>query len=481
MKIGALILSIFGSAAARIRATSFGKSLCKVVSKWLGISKIKRRLVFNASLGILVAIAVQVFQDRPTLKSMSDAAMDWMIQMNQGIIHNPEKAEPFVLIDIDEQTYRKWNEPLAMPRDKLMTMISFASEAKAKLIVVDIDVSKKLGKEDEQLERFLRDYGKDQDTSDPPIIFATTFREPIPSNGTQFVERRESFLDPTVEENPGLYWASTLFNRDSDLVIRTWRLYEAYCNQGVGGVIPAVQLLAPILINDGEGGAKKLQQKLNSLSPRCSLGASRSEKIDSPTIELNGHLVGLSQERLSSKIIFSVPWRASETGLQPPQVKRDGSLVPLVVTISADKITSGPKRISQKLFQNRVIVIGASHSLSHDIRATPLQLMPGALVLINAIHSLMSYGQLQALPLWAIIALQVFVIILFCLMFSFFSSSWAAFLAGGAVIIALLPMSFWLFKYGVWLDFALPLLAVQIRELIARAQEGISDSNQHAA
>jgi len=35
----------------------------------------------------------------------------------------------------------------------------------------------------------------------------------------------------------------------------------------------------------------------------------------------------------------------------------------------------------------------------------------------------------------------------------------------------MIPITFWLFKYGVWLDFAIPLMAVQIHYMHARYEE----------
>ncbi len=54
----------------------------------------------------------------------------------------PEKATPpFVLLDIDEKTYRALEEPFFTQRDKLLKLLKFAVEAIPKLIIVDIAIT----------------------------------------------------------------------------------------------------------------------------------------------------------------------------------------------------------------------------------------------------------------------------------------------------------------------------------------------------
>ena len=52
-----------------------------------------------------------------------------------------------------------------------------------------------------------------------------------------------------------------------------------------------------------------------------------------------------------------------------------------------------------------------------------------------------------------------------------FSSFWGLLLSGGFIVLLLLPASFVLFRYGVWLDFAIPLLAVQLYQMVVEFRE----------
>jgi len=52
--------------------------------------------------------------------------------------------------------------------------------------------------------------------------------------------------------------------------------------------------------------------------------------------------------------------------------------------------------------------------------------------------------------------------------------SFVAKLVGGLIVlVAMVPITFYVFKYGIWLDFALPFLAIQIHETIAKWEQTI--------
>jgi hypothetical protein len=57
------------------------------------------------------------------------------------------------------------------------------------------------------------------------------------------------------------------------------------------------------------------------------------------------------------------------------------------------------------------------------------------------------------------------------LVFALMSSFWGMVVSSVAVVIALLPLSFLFFRTGVWLDFAIPLMAVQVQQFAAEFKE----------
>jgi CHASE2 domain-containing sensor protein len=96
--------------------------------------------------------------------------------------------------------------------------------------------------------------------------------------------------------------------------------------------------------------------------------------------------------------------------------------------------------------------------------------MPGAVVLINAIHSLLQYGQMDRPSVWLVLGIEFVLILGVSILFSIMGTYLAKIVSGVVVLVVLLPLTFSMFKYGLWLDFALPLLGVQLHELVARVK-----------
>jgi len=92
-------------------------------------------------------------------------------------------------------------------------------------------------------------------------------------------------------------------------------------------------------------------------------------------------------------------------------------------------------------------------------------------VLINAIHSLQQYGELSGPPWYLKLLVEAFLILVMSLAFACFDSFWGMVVSGIFIILWLLPLSFAVFRYGVWLDFAIPLLAVQLHQLADEFKE----------
>ena len=111
--------------------------------------------------------------------------------------------------------------------------------------------------------------------------------------------------------------------------------------------------------------------------------------------------------------------------------------------------------------QLTVAVIGASYDESHDHHMTPLGLMPGPLVLVNAADSLLTVGVLQALgdkASWAITAATL----LASALFAWLSSGWCRVFMLALVVLTLGPLSLWLIKQGIWLNIAAPLVGIYL-------------------
>lgn len=110
-----------------------------------------------------------------------------------------------------------------------------------------------------------------------------------------------------------------------------------------------------------------------------------------------------------------------------------------------------------------IVVIGASYKDSCDYHVTPLGRMPGALVLVNSIDSLLSVGILQPVNPW-LEGMAVFVVLCaVSAIFALFPTSWAATAMVVVIMIFMVPISFYLLGgHGFWVDITAPIIGIYL-------------------
>jgi CHASE2 domain-containing sensor protein len=108
---------------------------------------------------------------------------------------------------------------------------------------------------------------------------------------------------------------------------------------------------------------------------------------------------------------------------------------------------------------------------------TPIGWMPGSLILANAVQSLGHYGELRTPSLGMTVLVEAGLIIIMSWSFARFRSLWGSLLSGLVVLLVLLPASLLLFRYGTWLSFAVPLIAILLHKLIAEIEASLGDAH----
>jgi len=451
---------------------------------WHNLPRFYRQLITNLIVGLTIAVIIMSLHNSRWITEFEDNNVDWLMNLYRGSAPQPDKPSyPFVWIDIDEETYQAWGEPLLTPRDKLRQLLHFAVLGKAAVIVVDIDLSyprvvakqksTTLSKADLDLYNYLFDYeAKHCKEACPHIILARSFRKPsIAEYVLYYPAQRRTFLDDIVAKSPHLHWASVLFERERDRLLRRWRLWEGTCTAGKADIVPSVPLLTLALITDPKS-INTLNKQLQEFLPyRCD---SRPQKWwpefnQKKKVIISDWQLHPQPSGLNRRIFYTIPWRLNP-GNSRPKVS-DGRF--LLEKLSPLEILKHPTADGSALLHDSITVIGGSYIESRDLYATPLGWMPGVLVLINAVHSLLQHGELNAPPSWVLLLAVAGVIVLMSFLFSRFDSFLGVTLSGLAIIIFILPVSFWWFKYGVWLDFAIPLLIVQWRQMAANYEEAI--------
>ncbi len=426
-----------------------------------GRGRIIAETLLYVTAGILAVVMLRALDDWPWFQTQQDRVMDWMISIHAGTDPLGYEGPPFVFIDIDERTHREWGEPHRVPRLPLADMIQQASAANAAAILVDIDLSGARTPADVPLERALEQVGN----GPVHVLLARTFRLPLGAGKSNSLEERASFLDPLAASAPFVSFASTLFGREDDWMIRRYRSFEPTCTAGVPNVIPAMHLVAAAILLEPAEGQDRVTELLKGQLPVCDGSMRAAPPRASATF---GDVeVTVPSDRMSRRILYGAMLSSPAGGFRAPDIRFRGAQVPLFTRVSAGALF-GASRIDPAMLEGRIVMIGASHADSRDVHRTPVGDLPGAVVLMNATYSLMRFGGLRVPPGWLFLAAQVIVIAALSFLFARFSLYWAALLGPVIIAVLMVPLSLWLFRRGLWLDVAIPLVIVQSFTLLQK-------------
>lgn len=457
---------------------TFGDFLKK---KWDSMPSFFRERFFHKLIASLVGglsimwLMMDVFYEAAWVMDIEDTSMDWLMELNAGIIPPLADLPPFVFVDINDETYHQWGEPLFTPRHRLTHLINAAVQAKARMVIVDIDLSRPtpvesspLHPNDRALKNFLENYVakcRTDDSECPNIIFARAFQAwpndsvPIP---------RAGFLEELVAQSaPLLQWASPHFYLAEDQVIRRWQLWQPACNAEKQPIIvPSMELLAMAEVQGCS--TEQLQTALRPFLPQnCQQPYVPLQSPPPETVELCQLTIGTNIRDVNQRIMYTMPWFGDEL----PLVMLTQANEEVLTICSAQSIESGSEKDCLDRLTNSIVVIGGSHRDGGDTHLTPLGDMPGSLIIINAIHSLLQYQKIEQLPNWVNFLLMATFIVIMSLLFAWLKSFWGMIISGALIIVFILPLSLFLFKYGVWLDFALPLIVVQVFRMAAECKD----------
>ena len=258
--------------------------------------------------------------------------------------------------------------------------------------------------------------------------------------------------------------ASPHYQLDDDYRIRRWLLWQQTRIGAERSVLPSVQLLAQVLLSE-EGKPTAVERhrilidKLNAVAS-CEAPADTSAHTV-VEIRRGGTVrpIDLCGALTAQRLIYSIPYAIPDGELRP-KVAGD---VPVLQTVPAMKLTEQDRA----LLADSVVVVGGTYRETRDWYATPVGEMPGAMVVINAVHSLGAHGPLGAPPAAVKFLIVVLLILIMTILFARLSSFLGYLVASAFVLALLVPVSFLMFRSGVWVDFALPLLVVQIHEFVA--------------
>jgi CHASE2 domain-containing sensor protein len=275
--------------------------------------------------------------------------LDWALRTVSLGWYEPDAALPVTVVDIDEATYQDWKSPALTRRDKLAVLIEVVTRAEPSAVVVDIDLSGRVGDADPKDEQRLMDLLAKY-RGDALLIFPK--RMAPGDDGIRHAAA--SAYDLLFEGNKEkLRWAHATFVTDGDGAVRHWEEWQAVCSNRDEFWMPAVSI--EVVNALAETGQRIDPVPKPRAAARC--------RVTDPAFERR-LLVGPRITGPSARPFARDARAVSALVLLDPAIDRD----------------------DQGLFKDRVVLIGATHSASGDFWMTPGGVVPGVELLANTIH-----------------------------------------------------------------------------------------------
>lgn len=409
----------------------FVRNLREIRQHWR--SFLVRVLISTLIVTILFWLLSNYGQHSDLLRQADDWSQDVVMALNNNRDPPKNPTLPMKLIyEIDDAAFRDWGTPVLLPRDKLLSLLRRAERAGASVILVDIDLTRpsgglsatqgRLSEADRALAEYLKQLNDSDDPERPLVILPRSLRKPlhegVVDEGALF-EPVPSFLDPFLIEQKRVFWGSMQFAVDEDGVIRRWRLAEAYCREGNLGILPSVQLLAARAALAAGSNADKAMavrdlyrqvQGQGGQTPTCKMirgGPDLATLMERyPVFQDKRHNnLSLSGTQAGPWISHDALGRTSRIIYRlypgPEARKRQIEVVP------ANEALARQENELDAL--GRTVLIGASFAESLDLHRRPFydQLIPGVVIIANAIDTLEQYGELRPIQLSLLLAMVI--------------------------------------------------------------------------
>jgi CHASE2 domain-containing sensor protein len=419
-----------------------------------------RRVLIAALVGLALDLALRL-APLPPLTAVREAADDMADSMMRTAVWFGANPSPrFAFIDIDDATWFAWGAPLVTPRGKVATLIERTASAKPAMIVVDIDLAWRDGADggdgqlsasEAELARVLAAWPPDA----PPLLLV---RSLLPHPPPSLPALRPTAFDAAAAK-PNLHWALPSFERDADGKLRRWLLVTPYCTAGKPGILPSLQLAAAWIWWTRPGNESPLERALGGAVPASCDGREAAARLsftapDGPQVVIDG-------AETASRVIYAVRWEKGKAGLGPRDV---GGGFKIAVR-SAQAVERIPAGGGIPGIEGAIAIIGGSFDESGDLHETPIGVMPGAIVLANAIDALIHHGTPKSPPWPLSLALSLVIIALTALAAATLKGPAAAIVAAAGVV-ALTLFTLPMLRSGYVFTLAAPAVGILLIDTV---------------
>lgn len=310
------------------------------------------------------------------------------------------RADPVLLLDVDDASLRDpaysptpvGQPPQGMtPRKLIADLLAYAKSAPpgrgADVVLVDVDIGSPGADADSvlRLRQALTDWGRDRHA--PLLVLAREAFDPsmVGLQGSNPVLPTTPY-DDLVASAPNIFWGSTRMLADNDNVVREWLPFR--CVESGGQVQP---LFNSALLAYGAQVGDKIPP--GSPAKRWIDAAPRACGAKPPRELTHGE-----------PIDFHISLRNPDQSWPPvrdgwPGQRTCGGRPPTLMMVSAAPVAQAGVNASPDILCRRIVIIGGTNHVSLDFQQTPLDFMPGAIVLANAARGLqLTDGGLRPVP-----------------------------------------------------------------------------------
>jgi hypothetical protein len=143
----------------------------------------------------------------------------------------------------------------------------------------------------------------------------------------------------------------------------------------------------------------------------------------------------------------------------------------LLFDISVRPVALLTTNVNSEQFKDKIVIIGSTNRLVADYHFTPVGEIPGVFIVANVLNVLLTNSQIHESHL-LIYILEAFTILLASWFFAFLAPVPAAIAMSGLFLLIVTPISLVIFrKWGIFLDFWLPVVGIAIHRNISGLEE----------
>ncbi len=487
----------------------------------------------------VILLTLHFLSPEPLVK-MENWALDRMMAIHAVIAREPphgRRPPKQIFVNVDDASWRakEWGggEPYRAPREPMFKLIETAFDHGARQVVLDILVEgnnaarlEEIQEDKKFAEGLKRLLANKNFGTDKQLVLVRSVRHPLPQlaldKGSTPIalpypalsELRESpLVDEVAQISEGrIVVAAPYFVYSTDRVLRDWQLLKVVCQrkeQGSEGVlqgdlrvVPSVQLLvatrhlgvsADKMPKQADEHCTPFPQQelaelplMPELTHQQQVADEQEHKASGRYWEaLRGAVLSATADGRSKGIdLGKIPSHAHDLGNRVVfrsgvNLKSDKYFDEISARLLLDDAVDD-KRL-ESTFTGRVVVIGQSHAEAGDRHHTPVGQVTGSVVLLNAIDSMVRYPLIQAPSAWKTLPMALLLIVVVGYASAAFNPDTVARIYTAAVLSATVVLSYYLFTYGVWLDFVLPGLAIVLHRKFERWLERRQSPRQHGA